>query len=468
MNFIKKNKIYIILGLIIFLGLFIRFLPIFTYLQERPGFREGVILHSDAKGYHDMALIFVDNGPEGILYKLNDIYKSAEIPYLTAFRTPAYPVFIYLVYSIYGIKPLLVLLCQIFLNVMTAFLMFEISVLIFKKNYLALLSAFLYIISPLAIIYSVSMYAESFFTFFFTLTIFSFFYAQKKKKLIYFVATGLLLGLTTLIKPITLYFLPIFFITLIFSEKFSIVNLRKKVIEFCLILFFFFLVLLPWQLRNYLLFNHYTISFQQGRELLVWRVGSCIAQSDNLDKELVWSRIQEPYLNIPDIFVRSKAQQAAAIKYIKDNPVKFARCSLNGAKNFFVTKKMANNLGIGEKHEFLESLSSVGMISNYFRHFEFNKQTVDIISKTYVKFLYLQYVIIVFGITLLLKNKQSKSFTIFGILSVLYFMLIAGVDGYFRYRYPVLPILIILTVSSAWSIFELFKKMWLRFRKKTD
>jgi len=465
----KKYKIYIFLSLIILGGLYLRLLPIRNYISGPEASREGVILQSDANGYHKMALIFYNQGIKGIFDARNEIYKSPEIPYLTAFRTPIYPYFISLVYKFRGVDPLLVLLIQIGLNLLTIFLIFEIAVAVFKNNYLALLAAFLFAINPLAIMYSGSMYAESFFVFFFTLTIFSFVRACQQEKLNRFMMAGLLLGITTLIKPITLYFLPVLFAGLFFTRPPYVKTWKKYLIKCFVITIFFFIVLTPWQLRNLALFNHYSISFQQGRELLVWRVGTCMAWTQNLSKSEVWSSLQKPYRGINNIFERSQAEQEQALSYIYHNPSQYLNCSLKGMKEFLVTKDISSDVGLDNKFEKLQN--SVSLASNYFRSFNVDKKVAKDMSKVYADLLLVRYLIIIIGLVFLLQDKKVRGFVIFSCLSIAYFMLVAGVDGYFRYRYLVEPIIILLTAASIWAIFDYFKKCLVKIRlsnKKTE
>ena len=114
---------------------------------------QNLILVFDALGYHNLGTSLLHHG----------IFPSA-------LRTPGYPFFISLLYYIFGIKPWVVIICQIFIDSCTIILIYSLANSILDEK-TATVAAGLYALDPIAIYYSNMLLTESFFTFLFFLSI---------------------------------------------------------------------------------------------------------------------------------------------------------------------------------------------------------------------------------------------------------------------------------------------------------
>ena len=115
----------------------------------------------DAIGYHQLAVNLIQRG----IFSLN-----TESPFQPdSIRTPAYPLFIALIYLAIGIAPRAVVVAQSILDAITALMAMGIVVNLKQPKYAALVVGLLYAFYPEAWRYSAELYAEVVFAFGLTL-----------------------------------------------------------------------------------------------------------------------------------------------------------------------------------------------------------------------------------------------------------------------------------------------------------
>jgi len=145
------------------------------------------IVRSDAIGYNELAKSIINDFSFEFGRKKN------------SFRTPGYPIFLAIIYSIFGVKPYIVLIFQIIINIFSILILYEIAKKIFSKK-IALISSFLFSIDPHTILYTCELFTETFFTFIILLTFMCFVNAINTKEIKYFILTALFLGFSTLVR----------------------------------------------------------------------------------------------------------------------------------------------------------------------------------------------------------------------------------------------------------------------------
>ncbi len=425
----SNSKHYLVIGIIL-IGIVIRLVmlePLTSLPQE---LQQKLTLFSDAQGYHRFAMLIYEYGINAIFHKFPA--NEQDLAQLTTFRTPGYPLFLATIYRIFGVSSLIVCFIQILLDALTGLMIFYITKLIFKNFRTALIALSLYISNPLAIAYSTSLYAECFFTALLTLIFLLLAKYWKLHSDYYLIAIGLLLGILTLIKPIGMYLL---FIPLIFWVlNFKAISWKQALPRMLLVLICFLGTLSIWQIRNYQLFGHYSLTSQMGREILVWRIGTCEAWTTNHPKEAVWADLQAPFNNIADPFERSKQEGALAWQHFQAEPLRYLDCHLKGVKNFFFYKNL------------ISARSSATRVSNTFLDsFKMNLASEEYLSRIYQRCLQFQILLLIGVLVLLVKDSRLRPVAIFSILLILYFANMAGIDGYSRYSFPLIPTYSILT-----------------------
>ena len=233
---------------------------------------------------------------------------------------------------------------------------------------------------------------------------------------------------------------------------------KKYLLSILVIAGTFFVVISPWQFRNLIVAGHYSLTWQQGRDLLVFREGTCLAWTQGLNRKEEWAIIQRPYIYIKDPFLRSSAEQQEAEKYFISNTSDFIGCTGKGLRNFFINKELFSVAGGNEISQSGYQFASNGITNVFLHSLVPNNQFWLKVSKLYVYLLYFQYTLIIIGSVVLALNKKYQAYTLFFILTILYFAFLAGVDGYVRYRYPLTPIIAILTAASIFVISDLLIK----------
>ncbi|MBW2046399.1 MAG: glycosyltransferase family 39 protein [Deltaproteobacteria bacterium] len=129
----------------------------------------------------------------------------------------------------------------------------------------ALVAAGLCAVDPHNLSLSVHLLSDTLFVFVFLSSIIVLMYGLKNKKVSLFFLSGILLGMATIIRPVTQYF-PIAgaVIILLYPEIKFILRSKAAV---CFVLAFFVIVS-PWMYRNYVLYNHFSLSTAKGFNLL--------------------------------------------------------------------------------------------------------------------------------------------------------------------------------------------------------
>ena len=168
-------------------------------------------------------------------------------------RAPLYPLFLSVIYLIFGHTFLAVRIIQSILGAIICLFVYSIGKRIFKNEKAAILGAAVAIICPSLIASNSYILTETLSTFLLTISVILLMKAWKEKKIRNWLAGGIFLGLSTLCRPVTLFF-P-FFLLLVLLLFF-----KKRLQNFIFVLIFSMAmtgIILPWTVRNYLVFRQF-------------------------------------------------------------------------------------------------------------------------------------------------------------------------------------------------------------------
>ena len=129
-------------------------------------------------------------------------------------ETPGYPFFVAIIYTISFSGIWLVLLFQIFLNLISAILVYKITSLFFTRN-IALLATFIFAIDIYYALYSMALMTDILFVTMFLVSIYFYCKNIKEFKFLSVSMSAFFSGIATLIRPVS-YFFPIVIIINIF------------------------------------------------------------------------------------------------------------------------------------------------------------------------------------------------------------------------------------------------------------
>lgn len=394
-------------------------------------------------------------------------------------RTPGYPLFIALIYMLFGINPIIVILVQILLDSLIVILIFLIT-----KNFLTLrlsiLTAFLYAIEPHASIFSLSMYSDTFFVF--VLTLFAYFFIKHLYKEQYqtLILSAVLLAVANLIKPSGV-FTPIIIIIILlfkFKEKYKIFIYRSV-----LFILTFILILSPWLIRNYNYFNKIFLSTAGDYNLLVLNITPIKMSQTNLSQnEAIFRLLSEADSlmgkdNIQPMFNRKPLNyweeltlqydfnkafywKKLAFIYISNYPFQFIRFYLIGILHSF------GNLGTAIYSEYFNlkektykfnlkvETSFIEMFNNFFK----NKNSTEIFLALIIfLYLFIVYTGLIIGIVHF-KKLDLTQIKLFLFSFFIYFILIAGSGGLARFKLPSIPFYLIISSVGLFSIYSFITK----------
>ncbi|MCK4650884.1 hypothetical protein KAT08_01790 [Candidatus Babeliales bacterium] len=326
--FIKKDKKFLLflfivsfLVRVIFFGLFLS--------HDKNYFRSDSLRYSETANQ-----IFNGNG----IKRVDGSYNF--------WRVPGYSIFLAFCYKLFDGDHIKSLLVQIFLSSFIPLLIFLLSLVLFKFDILlakisSIFSAFLlgYIL------YSGLMMTESLFCIFFYIFIilfllnFNFFFCKTsftRNSFINIFLAGIFLGISSLLRPMGHYFMPLFILMLLLNKNYFIQNLKRSGLFF----FGWLIIVFWWLLRNYLLTGFIFFHTLPGHHLLYYAAVpidvaikkiSPIQSSDriliNERKELYRCKEEKIGRKLIDI-EKCCIDEKLAFNYIKRGPFLFFKNSI--------------------------------------------------------------------------------------------------------------------------------------------
>ncbi|RJQ27183.1 hypothetical protein C4565_05640 [Candidatus Parcubacteria bacterium] len=447
-----RMELFIILGSILFRLAF--FLIIQPWDQE---ILVDKIMIGDASGYHKLALELLKN-------------KSLDSSY-SQFRTPGYPFLIAAIYLIFGLKPWVVLLFQIFLNTGAVALIFKLCDLLLGEkstNNAAILAAALFAFDPVIIFYSLTLLAETVFSFVFTLSIVLLLFGIKNERLTLIGISGLVLGLATLVKPISQYLPIIIAPALIFWIKNKKYLLIKSIVLFSLA---FYTTIAPWALRNYIKYDQLKLTSFKGYNLLYYNATALKSYItgqpfNSIRRSFDQIAIQEGSIDTEPSFNNNRVFNEIAVNYLSENWIKYILLHIRGMLIVFLDVGVigiADYLDMPVQHFYVEFISKCKsipeMIEVFFKSKPISELFISIPMVVYLLIIYSSFFI---GSYFLIKKDKHKSLLLVSLV-ILYFVALPGVIGQARYRVPIVPFY---TLVSSYGIVEIIRRYKLSLKSK--
>lgn len=203
----------------------------------------------DTSHYERAAVSLITNGDFG------DGYLHDHVGGMAYSLEPVYPIFMAGIYKVFGHNLIAVRIVQSLLMSFLLILIFLIAEKTFH-NFNISKSAFLIgMVYPYFIFIGGLLYVTAVFTFLLALTIYFIASNYESPLWVKSILIGLFLGLSTLCRPLVIFFIPLWIIwTLIFVKR----RMMQKIGDILIAGVMFFLVLTPWQIRNYKIFERFT------------------------------------------------------------------------------------------------------------------------------------------------------------------------------------------------------------------
>lgn len=405
---IKKKKLLILFLFAFLLRVaYVLFYPQYPVLMDAKSYTTLAINLSEGKGYtHDGTVIYTR-------------------------RPPGYPFFLASIFSLFGKNLIIARLSQAFISSMIVVFVYLIAKMVFNKK-IAYMSALLYAGYFPSIFYSGLLLTETLYSFLLIITFY--FLLLKNQSKSFTIIIGIFFGVIALVRS-TSILLPFFTLLLFF-----IFNRKKKcIINFVLIIIFMFLVILPWSLINYGLYNRFfLINTAFGLEIWTTTHPADLHYNGNITKEI--AKLAPKMINMNPI-EQSDFFFAEAKKNLLNYPLAYVKITLKRITYRLWLSSHTNNV-IGLNSSFSETIR--------------NKELFVFLSKAF--FLLVNTIIILLGflgILLFLKNNKFNLINKILLTSPVFYKILLHGFGYAASRYSV-PIMPFMIIFSAYGIAYLY------------
>lgn len=395
-------------------------------------------------------ILFADGEPvsdstwyyeKGISIALGKGYTIDGLP--TAYYPVGYPMFLGALFKIFGISILVGRIANIFLYLGILFLSYYISKSIFKSELVGKITLLILSVYPNFIFYSSILVTELLFLFLFLLGTYLLLISKNKSWIL--IPAGIVLGLMCLVKPQG-FVLPVILVVSLFNNnKRTFLYKLKKIL---LIYTFMVPILLPWVIRNYIVFDDFVfVSTNDGINLLMGNNPYATGQYHLDDKVISYLWDGDNVCDSPDSLVKylpttkywsnygfkseniaNKKLRKKAFDFILNNP--FEEIGLLKWKMWFNYKKGNEGLGwaVGDAtiiSEFKKSVVLIlGKIANYF----------------YYAIMFFSFYYIIMSAYKILIKKQKQFFPATGLWIIIYFTILALIFfGGYRFNFPMMP-----------------------------
>lgn len=167
-------------------------------------------------------------------------------------RAPVYACTLGLIYYFFGHSYFVAQVFQAILGSLVAIIIYYLGQDGFNQK-VAIISAIIVAIYPIFVGMSGTLLSEPLFTFLLCLTLYSLNRAIDTMSTSRMTISGILMGLTTLTRPCTLFYSGILIVVLFLIYK----NWKKTIIHWLIFTLFMVAVVAPWTYRNYLVYNSF-------------------------------------------------------------------------------------------------------------------------------------------------------------------------------------------------------------------
>jgi len=418
---LPNQKIFIIL-------LFAALLRIIVLLLFHPWdtqVENKIILINDALGYHNLANCIV-----------NDLSFCGD-----TFRTPGYPFYIAIFYVLFGTKPWVVLFSQILVNLIAIYYVFKIGEMIFSKR-IGLIAATFLAIDPNSICAITLLYSDSLFVSIMLASLYYYLRGLKFGNNFDFLLSGVLLGISALVRPVAQYYSLILFL---FALLWPARNLLLRFKYALLYGLAFVLIISPWLYRNYTLYDKIKLSSVQGETLLQWQVPYVKARETHQSREeIVAEFLAEAqafgYSKDGNPFVNEEIEQKIAANYIKTHLFLSVTSLVSGIVHTYDnldTSNIVKSLGFIPTWLANDAMETSRNEFKLIYLFFSTKSLPEIVCGLIVMtMLLVNYITFILGVNLLIKRQQLLVLVMF-IISIFYFTITCGPMGLARFRLPI-------------------------------
>ena len=384
------------------------------------------LLVKDASVYHAVALEIVAG--EG----LSDIAVR---------RTPGYPAFLALFYSVFSVEPWIPILFQCFLGGIMVLVVAGLGSILCNRN-TGLMAGLLFAIEPHAIYLSNTLLTDVVFTLSFLGACLLLLYGVHRRRWYFFLFAGFLLGYAILVRPVGQFLLvPFLLVVAIALWRADRKLMFTGSVLLCVATA---LVVGPWLVRNKMTYDHYGLSDKGGQHLLFWVAAYVVAAETDTDvsevRERYLQELQEEGVDqITNPFERNQLHGRIAKRELSQNLSGFVKAEIVGVRNTFL------NLGTGKIAEFLggertvlttDWLDASNSMTDYIVAFINQKTKLELMLGVYLAVMMgVTYLLACGGFFMMIRHQLWFPLIVICVF-IGYFLPFIGPIGVGRYKFP--------------------------------
>ena len=274
---LKDRNVKLIFSILLMCFYFIIFSRI-----TRSVFTDTAVVDGDSRDYQSLGVNFAKghgfpkNGPfeDAKQYKFDSVKDSTvmkrfmkQLNTNNFYRTPGYPLFVGIIYKIFGVSPFIVKYIQLLLLIIVAGFLPWIGYHFWQNNGFisGLIASPLYIINNY--LTAANILSESLITFSLFLILILYIYSESRKTTFSFGMLGISFGIGLLIKGSLIFIPPLFFLYL--GIKYYKTPNKKDLKKILIIFSFFVLTILPWSLYASLKTNSFVLLSTQTEKIIM-------------------------------------------------------------------------------------------------------------------------------------------------------------------------------------------------------
>jgi len=363
-------------------------------------------------------------------------------------RTPVYPLFVALLYGVFGQHPLLVAGGQVLISALTAGLAYLLGTRLLPERE-ARLGGLLLALSLGSIVYSLFFLTETLFTALLLGMSYALVVYRERRQKRWLIGAGLMGGMAMLCRPIALFY-PLVAAPLVeFAHR---GRWRETILAALLLLGTAALVVAPWLLRNYQLTRSLTLSTISSRNLLLYNAVSLEADLRNVGQAQVRAekvqRLEQELARqggADDDALQVRLYKEWSRKIILAHPWRYLYVHLKNDLNSLLPNvtEFLELLGVTQGGKgTLSVLNQYGLWAAV-RHYFGGQVWLLGLLLPLVGLLGLTYLGMLVGLIILAQRRPGFALAPL-LLPVAYFLLVPGAPSHPRFRVPAMPYICLL------------------------
>ncbi|MBI4712896.1 MAG: glycosyltransferase family 39 protein [Planctomycetes bacterium] len=368
-------------------------------------------------------------------------------------RPPLYPVFIAVVYKIFGHQPAMVIFLQCLVSVFICWGIYYLGAKIFYPK-VGLLAGFFYALDLPSIDHTNLLLTETLFTFILMFSVYFLIICRQGKSRFFPLMSGLLLGLCTLCRPLPQYlFLPL---VLVFLLGFK--PAKKALINYLVFTAGFLVVIMPWLIRNYALTGIFDLTTIQGAVLFNQATGVKMSVEKKRFNAVNFREMTE---RLHDEIETRYGHLSQKTPTEIDRIYKKESLDIILQHPFvYLTNVLTGSLIILTESDYYTAWRLMGLHRGKIRNIF--KRLVEFYN---IIFTLLLWAGILYAIWILLKEKQYFYLSFFGLIITYFTVLATNVDCDARYRVPLIPYIAIL---GSYGLLQYYDHKRLANKRRDD